>query len=101
MNDQLVLKGLRVVAFMEGVSFLLLGITTPLKYMHEILWPNKIVGMAHGVLFILYIILVLLVASKMNWSKMNIFWSLLASVLPFGTFVVDVKIFKKYQVKTS
>ena len=44
----------RILAFIEGVSFLvILFITMPLKYVLEIPLPNKIFGMLHGVLFIL------------------------------------------------
>ena len=48
------LNRLRVVAFWEGVSFLvLLGVAMPLKYLAG--WPLavRVVGMAHGILFIL------------------------------------------------
>jgi integral membrane protein len=40
--------------------------------------------------------LVLLVANKTKWGIKNTFWALLASLLPFGTFVADRKIFSKY-----
>ena len=43
----------RILAFMEGLSFLLiLFITMPLKYLYEMPEPNLVVGMAHGVLFV-------------------------------------------------
>ena len=42
----------RVLAFAEGVSFLLiLFITMPLKYLMDMPGPNKIIGMAHGIPF--------------------------------------------------
>ncbi|MEL6132983.1 MAG: DUF3817 domain-containing protein, partial [Bacteroidota bacterium] len=51
---------LRIIAFAEGVSFLvLLFITFPLKRLMGIPEPNFVVGMAHGLLFILYVGLVL------------------------------------------
>ena len=44
------------VAFLEGTSFLiLLFVCVPLKYGLDILWPNKVMGMAHGVLTVLYV----------------------------------------------
>ena len=47
---------LRIIAFLEGVSFLLLtGIAMPLKYMAGMPMAVKIAGMAHGVFFILFI----------------------------------------------
>ncbi|MFN6388770.1 MAG: DUF3817 domain-containing protein, partial [Bacteroidota bacterium] len=39
---------LRIVAFIEGCSFLLLGFTMILKYKFSIPQPNYIVGLAHG-----------------------------------------------------
>ena len=87
---------LRIIGFMEGCSFLAFAITMPLKYMFQMPKPNLFVGMAHGWLFITYVILVLLVANKLKWGPKNTFWALLASLIPFGTFVSDRKIFSKY-----
>jgi integral membrane protein len=43
---------LRIVAFIEGCSYLLLGFTMILKYKFSIPQPNYIVGLAHGILFV-------------------------------------------------
>lgn len=72
---------------------LLLGVCMPLKYIFNIPEPTFHVGMAHGILFILYCLYVLLVAYQLRWNYTTIFWSLLASILPFGPFVADKKIF--------
>jgi integral membrane protein len=90
------LKWLRIVGFLEGCSFLSFAITMPLKYMYQMPKPNLYIGMAHGWLFIAYIILVLLVANMIKWGKLTTFWAMLASLIPFGTFVADRKIFSKY-----
>lgn len=92
---QKLIKYLRIIGFAEGCSYLLFGITMPLKYMYEMPKPNYIVGSAHGFLFIAYIVLVLWVAFKMKWKLTTTFWALLASLIPFGTFVADKKIFSK------
>ena len=60
MNFKTLLGQLRWLAILEGISYLLLAITVPLKYMYEMGTPNKIVGMAHGVLFIAYCIWVVI-----------------------------------------
>lgn len=86
---------LRIIGFMEGCSFLLFAITMPLKYMYEMPKPNMVVGMGHGILFIAYVALVLVVAIRMKWKLGTTFWALLASLIPFGTFVADRKIFSK------
>jgi len=91
---------LRITGFLEGISYLvLLGICMPLKYIGGIPEPTFFVGMAHGILFIIYCVLVMVVMIKYKWNLMKTFWALLASVLPFGTFVADVRIFR--QQKTS
>lgn len=99
MNFSTTLGALRVFAILEGVSYLLLGLTVPLKYIYEMGLPNKIVGMAHGILFILYCLLVFVVNKEVKWSFSTNFWAYFASLIPFGTFVADAKIFKKTQKK--
>lgn len=86
---------LRIVAFLEGVSLLLLlGIAMPLKYMAGLPEAVRIVGMAHGVLFVLYVLLVIQVAIERSWSWKKVILSILASIVPFGTFYADAKWFK-------
>ena len=83
----------RIIGFIEGISYLvLLFIAMPLKYLYENPIPVKIVGMTHGVLFILFMMLLLTAAQKHKWSfKLN---SLLfiASLVPFGTFFTDKRL---------
>jgi integral membrane protein len=89
---------LRIIAFIEGTSFLLiLFVTMPLKYFMEMPEPNKVIGMLHGVLFILYILAVIQGKYSFKWDGKTTFWALLASVIPFGTFWADAKYFKKVQ----
>ena len=90
------LRILSILAILEGISFLaLLGVCMPLKYIFEIPEPTSIVGMAHGVLFIAYVAFVIIVSFEYKWSYSTTFWALLASILPFGTFVADKRIFKQ------
>lgn len=89
------LKILKVIGLIEGISFLvILFITMPLKYIFSMPELNKPVGMAHGVLFIAYVILVLVVGLERKWKISSIIWSLLASIIPFGTFYADKRFFK-------
>jgi integral membrane protein len=89
---------LRLLAILEGISYLLLGITMPLKYMMEIPTPNFIVGMGHGWLFIAYIIISLQNAYIHKWSIQTTILVLVASLIPVGTFVIDAKILKPLSV---
>lgn len=80
----------RKVAVAEGVSFLiLLFIAMPLKYFASFPAAVTIAGGLHGVLFVAFLILAREV--KSNYNK-NLRWlgkALLASILPFGTIIMD------------
>jgi len=87
---------LRLLGILEGISYLLLfGVGMPLKYYHDMPEPNYVIGMVHGVLFIGYCLMVLIVAKQLKWSIENVLLALVASVLPFGTFVADKKLFRR------
>ena len=82
----------RVVSFLEGVSYLLL-ISLGLYYKYALNDPSfvKMFGMPHGLLFMLYIILAVMLKKEMNWNNKTLVIVLLASILPFGTFYIDKK----------
>ncbi|TGD83202.1 DUF3817 domain-containing protein [Hymenobacter wooponensis] len=87
---------LRVVGFLEGVSFLvLLGIAMPLKYLAGQPAAVRMVGMGHGVLFVLYVLLVIQVGIERSWSWRKALLALVVSVVPFGTFWADKKLFQE------
>ena len=96
MSENKTLKQFRLIALLEGVSYLLLALTMVLKYAYDIPDPNKVVGMAHGVLFIAYCIYILILLTKHKWSFLDAVLSFIASLLPFGTFIADKMIFRKY-----
>jgi len=83
----------RLIAFLEGLSYLLLGLTMVLKYKYAMPEPNKIVGMAHGVLFITYVFLLIQVSINYKWNFGKVVLAFLASLVPFGTFYADKKIY--------
>jgi integral membrane protein len=86
---------LRIIGFAEGLSFLiLLGIAMPLKYFFGLPETVRVVGMAHGLLFVLYVLLVIQVKIEYNWSFRKMVLALMASVVPFGTFWADAKLFR-------
>jgi len=89
------LKTFRIVAFLEGVSYiLLLFIATPVKYLLEEPKFVKILGMPHGLLFIAYIVFALLLRGEYKWNTKDFSNILLASIIPFGTFYIDKKYLK-------
>lgn len=93
---------LRVVGWWEGVSFLvLLGIAMPLKYLADEPAAVRIVGMAHGILFVLYMLAALQAALAHNWPWKRTALVLLASVLPAGPFIVDAKLLRQETVASD
>ena len=93
---------LRVIAFVEGVSYLvLLGVAMPLKYLAGMPEAVKAVGWAHGVLFVLYLLSVGEVYVKRRWTFMQVGWALAAAFVPFGTFVLDASLRREEQACQS
>ncbi|AUP77331.1 DUF3817 domain-containing protein [Flavivirga eckloniae] len=85
----------RIVAFLEGVSYiLLLFIATPIKYLMHDPQYVKLLGMPHGLLFIAYIAFAFMLRKDFNWNKKQFVTVLVASIIPFGTFYIDRKYLK-------
>jgi integral membrane protein len=94
MNLKSSLGILRITGILEGFSWLALLTTMTLKYGFEMPEPNVLVGKIHGFLFIGYVIMVFMAAMDKKWGNKTTIWCLVASFLPFGTFVADYKILK-------
>lgn len=89
------LQILRIVALLEGLSFLILiAIAMPMKYILEMPGAVKIPGMAHGVLFVGYILLAIIVGIDKKWDGKQFTIVMLGAILPGGTFYADAKVFK-------
>ncbi len=87
----------RLISILEGVSYLLLlFVAMPLKYVAGVAWAVKYVGWAHGLLFVLFCILLLNVWIKYRWSFGRTTLAFIASLLPFGTFVLEKKLQQSY-----
>ncbi len=92
---QTVIGRLRVVGIAEGVSFLvIIFVTMPLKYWYGMPDPNKFFGIVHGVLFIYYLVLVIQARYEYHWTIRKTALAMLASVLPFGPFWAEAKLFR-------
>ena len=92
-----IMRRFRFIALCEGISFiLLLFIAMPLKYLADMPAAVLYVGWMHWTLFVLYMILLGGVWVKYNWSMKKGAGAFLASIIPFGTFVLDRKLRKEY-----
>ena len=88
------LKIFKIVALLEGVSYLALFTNmlvvkpTNVAFYKALLFP---IGMAHGILFVSYIILAIMLKFEQNWDWKKFGIICLGSLVPFGTFFVDKK----------
>ena len=82
----------KVIALLEGISYIIL-MTIGLYFKYELNDDTyvKLLGMPHGVLFILYILIAFLLRKQEKWSFINFAIILFASLVPYGTFYVDRK----------
>lgn len=83
------LKSFRVLSLVEGLSLItLLFIAMPARYQLGIdfVWP---VGMAHGLLWIAYVLFSLAVSHAQRWSVLIWMLALACSVIPFGFVLLD------------
>lgn len=84
------IKFLRICGISEGISLLVLVfIAMPLKYFFDMPVAVKMVGWVHGLLFIAYVISVFLAIRPMKWNLLSVLIALVASLIPFGTIILD------------
>lgn len=86
------LKFFRLLSLVEGLSLItLLFIAMPAKYQfgHDFVWP---VGMAHGVLWMAFVLMSLVVSHVRKWSVWAWLLALLCSVVPFGFVYLDTRL---------
>ena len=88
------IKLFRLTAILEGISYILLFanmlIIKPnyIDIYKQLLYP---IGMSHGVLFICYIFLAILLKASKNWDFKTFGIIIIASLLPFATFYIEKK----------
>ena len=86
-------KKFGIINSVEGYSYLLLlFVAMPMKYMMGIALATKIVGMIHGILFILFMYLLVVAWQDAKWSIKETIIFFIASLIPFGTFFTKKKI---------
>ena len=88
---------LRLIAFFEGISLLvLIFIAVPIKYYLNNPILVKSIGPIHGALFLLFVFSTLKTGIEQQWKFKETTWKvLIACIIPFGTFYIDYKILKK------
>ena len=86
----------RMIALAEGCSFLvLLCVAMPMKYFMGMPEVVRVVGSIHGGLFVFYVGLLAVIHFRHRWSFMFSLYAFIASIIPFGTFVLDKQLRQK------
>ena len=89
------------IGYTEGMSFLLLlFIAMPLKYMAGMPLAVSIVGSAHGFLFVAYVLAAMYMAWRFRWGFKVLTLAVMASVIPFGPFILEKRVLPSTE-KTS
>ncbi len=90
LNLKTPISRLRAIGIVEGISFLiLLFIAMPLKYLMQKPQAVSVVGMAHGVLFLVFLVALIDAKLAHRWGAKKALVPFLASLIPFGPFVID------------
>lgn len=99
MNSSII-KKFGLINTTEGYSYLLLlFIAMPMKYLLSIPLAVKVVGMIHGILFIMFLVLGVMAWREAKWSLNQTIIFFIASLIPFGTFFTKSKIYS-YEKKS-
>lgn len=84
------MRAFRIAGALEAASFLvLLLIAMPLKYVWHMPIYVRWTGSIHGALFVLFSILVCLMAYSRGWSLKTAALAFFSAFLPFGPLVFD------------
>lgn len=86
------LKVFRVFSLLEGLSFLLILCVSIGLVPREFVFP---LGMGHGVLFLIYMVLSLMVSHKQNWSVVVWLLVFFAATVPFAFVAVELFVRKE------
>jgi len=85
----------RMVALAEAVSYLALLTAAIVKRGFDGPDLVSVLGPIHGILFLAYFVLTLLVREEQGWSAWQTIVVLVASALPFGAFVVNSRMVRE------
>ncbi|MDI9258328.1 DUF3817 domain-containing protein [Flavobacterium sedimenticola] len=87
-------KLFKFIAIAEGISYLVLFFNMlVIKPNHMELYKTLLfpIGMAHGLLFIGYVLMAIMIKNEQQWNFKEFVMVQLASLLPFATFYVEKK----------
>lgn len=82
----------RVMAWIVGVMLLLLVTAMLLKYVFGVISTTAPVAIAHGWLYMIYVIVALDLCLRMRWPFLRMVFVVLAGTIPFVSFIAEHKV---------
>ncbi|MEU9989969.1 DUF3817 domain-containing protein [Streptomyces sp. NPDC048045] len=99
-----VLTRYRVLAYVTGVLLVLLCLSMIAKYGLEVDGAadvTRVVAIAHGWLYVVYLVFAFDLGSKAKWPVGKQLWVLLAGTIPTAAFFVERKISRELEAKAA
>ncbi|GAA3218476.1 DUF3817 domain-containing protein [Streptomyces sp. XM83C] len=97
-----VLTRYRVMAYVTGVLLVLLTLGVIAKYLLDVDGADgftSVVGIAHGWLYVVYLIFAFDLGSKAKWPVKKQLWVLLAGTIPTAAFFVERKVSRELEAR--
>ena len=97
-----VLTRYRVMAYVTGVLLVLLTLGVIAKYGLHVNGADKfttVIGIAHGWLYVVYLVFAFDLGSKAKWPVGKQLWVLLAGTVPTAAFFVERKVTHELEAK--
>jgi integral membrane protein len=92
----------RVMAYVTGVLLVvLLFLAMPLKYIGDDDSLVRVVGVAHGWLYMAYVITALQLALQARWSLVKTVLVALAGTIPFASFFAERRVVRDLRVAAA
>lgn len=91
-----VLRNYRIMAWIVGVPLaVLILVAVPLKYIGGNGTPVQIIGIAHGWLYVIFIIMALMLAVKRKWNIKRTALVILCGTIPLVSFYTEHLVHKR------
>ena len=93
MTIEKLLPAYRVAAWVTGIGLVILVfVAMPLKYFFGQPLLVAVVGMAHGFLYMAYIVITLLLAERCRWRPVDALVILVAGTIPLASFFAERRV---------
>ena len=99
-----VLTRYRVMAYVTGVLLVLLTLGVVAKYLLKLDGADgftSVVGIAHGWLYVVYLVFAFDLGAKAKWPVKRQLWVLLAGTVPTAAFFVERKVTRELEAKVA